>query len=336
MATFRKRGEKWQARIQRHGFPPISKSFITRLDAEKWARLTESEVERGLYICPVEGQRTTLAEALSRYEHEVSAFKKSHHVERYYIRHWRESKLASLALSAIRGNDVAQYRDSRLKQGLSPTSVRHELALLSHLFSVAGREWGMEALANPVKSIRQPSFAKGRERRVSDAELEAICQFVRPDVAACVDLAIATAMRRGELILLRWSDVDFSKSLAILDDTKNGDRRLVPLSGKAVQVLVRLPHNIDGRLFTLTPSSLSHRFKVGVGKARKAYVAQGGTDERYLVDIHFHDLRHESASRLVEKGLHPLEVMAITGHRDTKMLKRYVHPRVEELLRKLG
>jgi integrase len=336
MATFRKRGEKWQARIQRHGFPAISKSFITRQDAEMWARLTESEVERGLYVCPSEGQRTTLAEALNRYEQEVSAFKKSHTVERYYIQHWRQSKLAPLALSVIRGHDVAKYRDERLRKGLSPTSVRHELALLSHLFSVAIREWGMESLGNPVKLIRQPSPGKGRERRVSDDELGEICQSVRPDISACIELAVATAMRRGELLLLRWSDVDFSKSLAILDDTKNGDRRLVPLSGKALHILGQLPRKIDGQLFQLTPSTLSHRFKLGVIDARKKYVRQGGKDERYLVDIHFHDLRHEAASRLVEKGLHPLEVMAITGHRDTKMLKRYVHPRVEDLVRKIG
>jgi len=336
MASISKRGSKWRVRIIRTGFPPISKTFITRQDAEKWARLTESELERGLYICPVEAQRTTLADALDRYEREVSIHKKSHPVEKYYIQHWRNSKLAAVALSAIRSSDVAQYRDARLKRGLSTTSVRHELALLSHLFSVASREWGMESLSNPVKSIRLPSMARGRERRVSDEEIDALCEQVSNEVAVCIRLAVATSMRRGELLGMSRSDIDYSKAVAVLDETKNGDRRVVPLSQEAIRLLRSLPSRIDGKVFGMTASSLSHSFKLGIAKARKAYEKDGGTEVRFLSDVHFHDLRHEAASRLVEMGLHPLEVMAITGHRDTRMLKRYVHPKIEELARKLG
>lgn len=336
MATIRKRGERWQARIQRKGFHPIAKSFLTRLDAEKWARLTESGLERGLYICPAEAQRTTLANALDRYEQEVSALKKSHSVEKYYVQHWRKSRLAPLALSAIRGSDVAQYRDARLKNGLSPTSVRHELALLSHLFSIASREWGMESLSNPVKQIRQPGFARGRERRVSDAEVEAICREVNLEIAACIRLAVLTAMRRGELLGLLRSDIEYARSIAVLNETKNGDRRVVPLSAEANNLLRGLPARIDGKVFGITGSGLTHSFKRAVTRARSKYEKEGGRAERFLRDLHFHDLRHEAASRFVERGLHPLEVMSITGHRDTKMLKRYVHPRAEELVRKLG
>jgi hypothetical protein len=126
MASVLQRGSKWSVRIIRTGHPVLTKTFITRRDAEQWARFTESELERGLYICPAESQRTTLSDALDRYKREVSARKKSHGVEKYYIQHWKGSKLAPLALSAIRGSDVAQYRDKRLKAGLSTTSVKHE------------------------------------------------------------------------------------------------------------------------------------------------------------------------------------------------------------------
>lgn len=336
MASISQRNGKWRVRILRTGNPPIAKTFITRRDALQWARLTESQLERGLYICPSEAQRTTLVEALDRYKREVSIHKKSHGVEKYYIQHWERSKLAPLALSAIRGSDVAQYRDMRLKAGLSTTSVKHELALLSHLFSVASREWGMESLGNPVKAIRQPAMARGRERRVSDAEVDAICKFVNSELAVCIRLALHTAMRRGELLKLRWADIDFTKSVAILDDTKNGDCRTAPLSTVAMGLLLGLVRRIDGRVFGLTDSQVSHGLQAALGKAREAYVEEGGADERYLVDLHFHDLRHEAASRLVEKGFHPLEVMAVTGHRDTKMLKRYVHLKAEDLALKLG
>jgi integrase len=336
MASISQRTGKWRARIIRTGHAPITKTFITRRDAEHWARLTESELERGLYVCPAEAQRTTLTDALDRYEREVSKQKKSHCVEKYYIRHWKGSKLAPLALSAIRSSDVAQYRDMRLKAGLSTTSVKHELALLSHLFSVAGREWGMESLGNPVKMIRQPSFARGRERRVSDAEVDAVCMYVTAEIAVCIRLALHTAMRRGELLKLRWSNIDFSKSTATLHDTKNGDRRVVPLSSEAQLVLNRIPRRIDGQVFGVDPSTLSHSFLAAVRQAWKAYASAGGTCAHFLVDMHFHDLRHEGVSRLFEKGLNVMEVASISGHKTLAMLQRYTHLKAEDLARKLG
>ncbi len=336
MASVLQRGNKWRVRIIRTGHPALTKTFITRRDAEQWARLTESELERGLYICPAEAQRTTLADALDRYKREVSIHKKSHSVEKYYIQHWKVSKLAPLALSAIRGSDVAQYRDKRLKAGLSTTSVKHELALLSHLFSVAGREWGMESLGNPVKAIRQPVMARGRERRVSDAEVDAVCRFVNFELAICIRLALHTAMRRGELLKLRWVDIDFGKAIAVLHDTKNGDRRVVPLSSAAKDLLLSLVRRLDGQVFGLTCSQVSHGLLAAVAKARREYEASEGKDERYLVDIHFHDLRHEAVSRFFERGLNPMEVASISGHKTLAMLKRYTHLRAEDLARKLA
>ena len=336
MASISQRGRKWRVRIIRTGYPALTKTFITRRDAEQWARLTESELERGLYICPAEAQKTTLADALDRYKREVSIHKKSHPVEKYYIQHWERSKLAPLALSAIRGIDVAQYRDKRLKAGLSTTSVKHELALLSHLFSVVAREWGMESLGNPVKAIRQPAMARGRERRVSDAEVEAICKFVNPELAVCIRLALHTAMRRGELLKLRWADIDFAKAVAVLHDTKNGDRRAVPRSSVAMSLLLGLLRRIDGRVFDLKESGVSHGLLAAVAKARREYEASGGKDERYLVDFHFHDLRHEAVSRFFELGLNPMEVASISGHKTLAMLKRYTHLRAEDLARKLA
>lgn len=336
MASISQRAGKWRVRIIRTGYPVLTKTFITRRDAEQWARLNESELERGLYVCPAEAQRTTLAEALDRYKREVSIHKKSHPVEKYYIQHWRNSKLAPLALSAIRGSDVAQYRDMRLKAGLSTTSVKHELALLSHLFSVASREWGMESLGNPVQTIRQPAMARGRERRVSDSEIDAACRFVSSELAVCIRLALHTAMRRGELLKLSWAGIDFTKSVAILDDTKNGDCRKVPLSSLAMGLLIGLVRRIDGRVFGLTDSQVSHGLQTAVRKARKEYVEDGGTDERYLVDFHYHDLRHEAVSRLFELGLNPMEVASISGHKTLSMLQRYTHLKAEDLARKLG
>lgn len=335
MATFRKRNNGWQARIQRKGYRPIAKTFASRQDAEKWARKTESDLDLGKHLCTVRVPQVTLTAALDRYEAEVSAFKRSYPVERYYIAHWRKSRLSGLSLTAVRAVDVAAYRDQRLKEGLSPTSVRHELGLLSHLYTVAIRDWGYEHLTNPVKLVRQPKPNRSRERRVSDTEVHAICEFADHEMRVCIWTALLTAMRRGEILGLCWADVDLEKRVITLDLTKNGDRRLVPLSQDVVRRISELPRRADGHVFGMKPGQVSRIFKALVERARAAYTRNGGEDPRYLTDLHFHDLRHEAASRLMEQGLHPFEIMAITGHRDTKMLKRYTHPRVEQLLEKI-
>lgn len=335
MASISKRGEKYRVRITRLGFSTLTRTFSFKADAENWARKTEADLERGLYRVSTSAQRLLLSDALEKYEQEVSIQKRSHVVERYYIQHWRGSDCRNKALAYIEPADVASYRDKRLKL-VSNTSVRHELALLSHLFTVAQKDWGMTSLTNPVKLIRLPKPDKGRDRRVSDDEINAICAQVKPDVAACIRAGLTTAMRRAELLGLHRSDVDSASRIAYLEQTKNGDSRRVPLSTAALALLNLGETQNDDKVWHRSPSSLSHAFALGVKKARKHYVEAGGTNDRYLVNLHFHDLRHEAASRLVKKGFHPLEIMAILGHKDMKMLKRYVHPQADELAIRLG
>ena len=336
MASISRRGDKWRVRVTKLGFPSLSKTFTNRVDAEKWARSTESECERGSYQDERPAQKIILKEALDRYENEVSKFKRSHNVERYYIQSWRSSAVANLALAYIQPSHLAEYRDQRLEKGLATSSVRNELGLISHLFTVAQKDWGLISLKNPVRQMRLPKAKPGRERRVSDQEIAALCDVVRPELRDCILLALHTAMRKSEILGLRRSDIDFDRRIAYLDLTKNGEKRDVPLSSTALLIFQKIPATNEENIFTLTTWNLSHLFKDGVEVARKNYIKQGGTNNRFLHDLHFHDLRHEAASRLVEKGFHPLEVMAITGHKDTKMLKRYVHPRAESLALKLG
>jgi integrase len=137
-----------------------------------------------------------------------------------------------------------------------------------------------------------------------------------------VQLAIETAMRRGELLSLRWEYVDLQERTVFLPMTKNGCSRHVPLSSAAVQILERLPRAISGEVFPLTPNAVKQAFN----RAR----ADAGLD-----DLHLHDLRHEGASRLSER-LNVLELASLTGHRDLRMLQRYTHPRASELAKKLG
>ncbi len=151
-------------------------------------------------------------------------------------------------LSTIQGKDIAQYRDERLQIGLSEATIRRELVVLSHVFELARKEWGMEGLMNPVKAIRLPpgrGIVRGRRLSLSEESglLEA-CDLYGGDLPHIVRLALETWMRRGELAGMTWELVDLKKRTVTLLDTKNGEKRIVPLLKLAVRILSDLPRRI--------------------------------------------------------------------------------------------
>lgn len=349
MATFRKRGEySWEAQIRRKGSPTLTKTFTYRQDAEVWARMVESEIERGLFISRSTAESTTLKDALDRYEKEITSTKRGGEKEIYILRRFAASKLATRAMATIRSADIAAWRDTRLKT-VSPATVRRELVVLGHVFTIARKEWDMEGLINPVEGTTKPKPTRGRSRRISDSELAAIIAASQSaELPAVIHLAIETSMRRGEIIGLEWEDIDLQRRVAHLAETKNGEPRDVPLSSKAVETLTTLlpisagkQTKATGRVFSSKPDTVTQAFIRAVKRAREAYEAEckqarKQPDPDYLVDIRLHDGRHEGTSRFFEKGLDIMEAATITGHKDLRMLKRYTHLRAEDLARKLG
>ena len=214
-----------------------------------------------------------------------------------------------------------------MKEGFAASTIRNDLNLLSHLFSIAAKEWGMVGLPNPVAEIRKPSLPPGRDRRLQPGEenrlIEACSLFRSPWLLPIVQMALETGMRLGEIMSLRWSDINFTENVARLANTKNGTPRDVPLSSRAVATLAPLPRSLDGRVFPLATETVKDAFR------RIA-------DSAELQDLRFHDLRHEATSRFFEKGLDTMEVAAITGHKTLTMLRRYTHLRAADLAQKLG
>lgn len=325
MASITKRGPyQWRARVRRKGYPDAAATFTSREDAEAWARAAESEMDRGVYVSMREAERTTLREAFERYLREITPEKKGARGEKQRIRQWLRHPLADRPLASIRGVDLATYRDERLKV-VGASTVRNELVPLSHLYTVARKDWGMEGLVNPVANIRRPQLPRGRDRRLMPGEEEALLSHASYPVREAIILAIETAMRAGEIRSLRWEYVNLTTRIAVLVDTKNGDQRRVPLSTRAAETLRSMPRTLTGRVFPLWPSSsaMSHGFRLVVQHAG-------------IENLRFHDLRHEATSRLFELGLGIAEVSAITGHKTMAMLSRYTHLRAEDLVRKLG
>ena len=330
MATIRRRGPyQYQTRIRLKGYPPLEKTLPTRRDAEKWGAETEQELLRGTFKGDDRALDITLSYALNRYAKEITPHKKSAAHEQSRLRLWQRHPLAIRPLGAIRGADLARHRDSRAGIGISANTIRIELALLSHLYEVARKDWGYEALTNPARSMRMPKLPRGRDRRLLDGEealLLAHCHKTKDTrLAGVISLAIHTAMRRGEMVSLHWKDVDLSARLAYLHDTKNGSARQVPLSTHAMAAMGSLRGLAGDRteVVGVHPDVITYRFAL----ACKACDITG---------LRFHDLRHEATTRLFEKGLSLMEVSTITGHKSLQMLKRYTHLKPSDLLAKLG
>lgn len=327
MASFRQRNNKWQARVSRNGYPDQVKTFDAKSDAERWARSVESEMDKGQFIDTQEAQRTTLRDLILRYVQEVTPTMKSVNEDTIRLKAIARKPIANWSLANLSATRIATYRDERLKEVSNGTVIR-ELAYLSSIINHARREWGINT-PNPVQYVRKPASPAGRTRKLSVNERARLLAALEPTgrrniwTTPVVVLALETAMRRSELLGLRWENIDLARQTALLPDTKNGTPRTVPLSTVAVDVLKSLPRNISGEVFPIKYFTLDTAFKRGVKRAG-------------LTDFHFHDLRHTAITAMAEKLPNLIELSAVTGHKSLSMLKRYYHPSAEDLAHKLG
>lgn len=328
MAAFRKRGKYWHAQVIRKGFPAQYRSFDTKAEAEQWAITVESEMKRHVFVSNLEAERTTLEEALIRYKTEITSRKRGAKQEASKINVWLGRPIVKRYLATLRSSDFAQIRDDMRDAQYAENTIRLHLSIISHLFETARKEWGMEALRNPIQLIRKPGNSVSRNRRLirgEEARLLAACLESKAEALhSIVQIAIETGCRLGELLSMRWELVNLRKRTITLPETKNGEQRIVPLSSHAVAVLKNLPRSED-RVFHQWKNawSFEHTWRRTLKRAD-------------IDDLRFHDLRHEATSRFFEKGLNHMEVAAITGHKTLQMLKRYTHLRAEDLARKLN
>ncbi len=330
----------WKAVIRKRGWPTVIKTFRTKRDANDWARRTEDEMVRGVYIDRAASERMLLKQALNRYLSEITPTKRETTAAREKgVCGKLNAALGQYSLAALTPDIVAENRDRRLEAGMSASSVRIELALLSHLFTVAIKEWRIGLHYNPVANIRKPPPHKGRNRRLSADEekkiLEACDKHSNPMLGRIVRLALYTGMRSGEISSLRRNQVNLEKRTILLTETKNGSARTVPLTNAATTILRDALKNPVRPIDT----DLVFFGEPGRDKVRRPYYfrVQWHRAIRSLGihDLRFHDLRHEAISRLVEAGLGDQEVAAISGHKSMQMLRRYTHLRAQDLVERM-
>ena len=326
MASIRRRGNAWQAQVRRQGLSALTRTFRRRAEAELWARHTEADIDRGSLPASTRALRAvTLGCLLERYRETVTPSKRGANREQYKLRVLLRHPISQLSLDRLTANQIAAYRDHRLKMVKADT-VRRELAILQHCLKLAREEWTIAMPSNPVSQIKLPPPGHPRDRRPTMDEVDRLlgacatsrCSWLR----TAISLAIETGMRRGELLAIRWADLDTNARTLHLTKTKNGYPRTVPLSSMALALLMDAPRK-DDRVFPITANA----FRLAWERLRR----RAG-----VVGLRFHDLRHEAVSRFFEKNLNMPEVAAITGHRDARMLMRYAHPKAEVIASKLG
>jgi len=264
--------------------------------------------------------RHTLQNLMTRYIKEVAPQHKGGDIEIQRLKRiGRDEDFVDKPLASLSTEDLQDFITERLAE-VAPATVDRDLDVLSQVLRYADDVWKIAAAENPFKGLRRPKYFNERDRRLQTGEekrlLAAVADCRNPYVDCIVLVALDTAMRRGEILSLRWEAVDYTKRFALLPETKNGRSRKVPLTTRVMKVLQELQAesgNTEGAVFPVTANA----FKLAFGRA----VERAG-----IVDLHFHDLRHESISRFAESGRFELvELQAISGHRDTRMLLRYMH-----------
>ncbi len=326
MASITKYRGKWRCQVRRKGMAPLSKTFERHADASAWGADMEAKIAAGVPVEPPRHREVkTVADLLDWYlATDEARAKKSASSDKNRIKRIKPL-IGAVDAFKLTSAGLTQYKRDRLEMPRSaPQTVQHELALLHRAYVVAVEEMDWK-LPNGIPKTRRPVIASSRDRRVKPDELArlvAACES--PETAMLMELAVETAMRRGELVGLEWERVDFGRKSVYLDKTKTGSPRTVPLSPRALELLqARYRKGDKGLVFNLQPGSVSQAL-------RRAAKRVGSKDLR------FHDFRHEATSRLFEKGLNQIEVARITGHKTLSMLNRYTHLDVEHLVSKLG
>jgi integrase len=319
----------YRVKIRRKGYPAQTATFPRKTDAKKWSQNTESAIHEGRHFKTTEAKRHTFAEMIKRYRKDILP-QKSDIMQTEQSRHleWWNEQMGDLSLADITPNIISELRDRLLTEvgpkgkPRSPATTVRYLAALSHVYSVATREWEW-ITDNPILKIKKPKEPKGRVRFLSDDERDRLLKACKESdntiLYPVVILAISTGARRMEIMNLTWDDVDLHRGVAILNKTKNDERRSLPITSHALELLKGLSkvRRLDTNL--LFPRADGHE----PIELRSAW--DKAIDEAQVEDFKFHDLRHSAASYLAMNGATLAEIAEVLGHKTLTMVKRYAH-----------
>ena len=344
MATIVKRTAQdgtvsYRVQVRIKGFPSQSATFARITDAKKWERETEVAINDGKYFKTAEAKKHTFADMIDRYIKEVLPLKPKSLEEQTRQLNWWKAQLGEYMLSNVTSSLISQQRN-KLATGTfrrkivvdgsnlvrdfkrTPATVNRYMAALSHVCTIAVKEWEWLE-SNPISKISKFKEPRGRVRFLSDEERHKLMIACRessnPLLHLAVVLALSTGARKMEILGLHWENIDFKRKVITLHQTKNGERRLLPLAGYGLKLLeehANREHNCKDLVF---PNKYGTA-PVEIKKCWETALKKAGID-----DFHFHDLRHSAASYLAMNGASSGEIAEVLGHKTLAMVKRYAH-----------
>jgi integrase len=202
----------------------------------------------------------------------------------------------------------------------SPASVNRELEVLSKVFSMAADNGIIES--NPVRKVNKLRLDNMRKRYLTVEEEQRLLNALstkRAYLKPLVILAIHTGMRRGELLNLKWQNVDFVRSLIYVTNTKTGYDRDVPMNSLVKEILLELQRQNDGYEHVFANPATG----VNVKEIKNGFRA--ACREAGISDFRSHDLRHTTGTRLADAGTDAFAIAEVLGHRSLQTTKRYTH-----------
>ena len=336
----------YRAQVRRKGRRPLSARFPNRKEAVAWAESLETSIREGRHFPHAAAKRTSFDALAKDYTETVLAeFDAKERLTRERQLAWWSQQFAGLSLAEITADRISVARDKLAAQPFrrghqrnppdgirlppkdykrSGATVNRHIAALSHALSFAVKERRLLD-RNPVSDIRRKPEARGRTRFLSDDDrdslLKACAKSVWAPLHTLVLLAITTGARKGELIRLKWADIDLKTGRALVSETKNDEPRTLPLAGKALEALraLKLKNSARSEYVFPQPSGLPGPYEHFDAHWYVALKAAG------IADFHFHDLRHTTASMLAAQGASLLEIADVLGHKTLTMVKRYSH-----------
>lgn len=322
-------GDKsYRVKIRLKGYPTQTATFDRLTDAKKWGQQTEAAIREGRHFKTAEAKKHTMAEMIDRYLSAADLNKVQEEHTGLHLRRWK-AEIGYMLLSDVTGDIITQVKDKLLNEVVrtgnkrSTTTVLRYMASLSVVFTTAVNDWHWLE-DSPMRTIKKPKAARGRVRFLDDDErqrfLNACQASSNKQLYLCVILALSTGMRQGELMGLKWPDVNLKDGFLILHETKNGERRRVPLAGHGLELLRehakvrRLDTDLlfPGTVHANKPIDLRKPFETALNVAQ-------------INDFHWHDLRHCTASYLAMNGASLAEIAEVLGHKTLAMVKRYAH-----------
>lgn len=341
MANIQKRTTKsgevsYRVQIRIKGRPVETATFARLTDAKNWAQQTEADIRRGKHFKTAEAKRRTMEEAIDRYFHDVLSYRKNPVNQKIYLNWWK-AQLGAYTLADITPALIVEKRNalvgSKNNYGRvvgSATANRYTQAL-GHVYTIAIKEWGWVS-ENPVSNITKFKEPRGRVRFLSEEERASLLQACKESENAflhtIVVLALSTGARKMEVLSLKWQDVDFERGVIVLHETKNGERRVLPLQGFAKELLkAQHKSRILGCEYVFPSKKVerdeSGKFVYQPIDIRTAW--ENALKKAGIKDFRFHDLRHSAASYLAMNGATVAEIAAVLGHKTLQMVKRYAH-----------